>query len=271
MREAGRQAALKIRETRDKIVLDTAKSREYVEPLPKRYEKEIQHERRLPESSLGSAIDELGRHARTTGEEPFELRQEAAVKQRETLVRWAKANGLIVDPSLWEGKTIIGGSEHDIWEQDGEIWKVTREDRFGWTVLPGSNGRPTMSEATPLEYLERWDAANEVLGDLARLRGVAPTEHGVRVVVSQPFIKGGYPQTKDVQKEMSKRGYTLVPGLSIGSEAETSYINAMEGIAIFDASTDNFIMSRRIPIPIDVIVLRIGKLLGAQLERLIGK
>ena len=26
---------------------------------------------------------------------------------------------------------MIGGSEHDIWEIDGEVWKVTRPNRFG--------------------------------------------------------------------------------------------------------------------------------------------
>lgn len=92
---------------------------------------------RLSPSPLESAIDDIGRDARTTGEESFELRRAAAIAQREALARWAEANGLNVDPSLWEGSATIGGSEHDIWEQDGEMWKVTRPDRFGWTVLPG--------------------------------------------------------------------------------------------------------------------------------------
>jgi hypothetical protein len=73
---------------------------------------------------------------------------------------------------------VIGGSEHDIWEMDGEVWKVTRPDRFGWTVLPGEEGVPQIAEATPLEYLERWLNANRLLGDNAKLRGVSETDEG---------------------------------------------------------------------------------------------
>lgn len=107
--------------------------------------------RGIPEDPLESAISFVGGNARTTGEEPFELRRKAAIIQQAALVRWAKNSWLIVSPSLWEGKAVIGGSEHDIWEMDGEIWKVTRPDRFGWTVLPGEDGVPHLAEATPLE------------------------------------------------------------------------------------------------------------------------
>lgn len=122
----------------------------------------------LSQSPLESAIDYVGRDARTTGEESFELRREAAIAQRQALVQWAEENGLKLDPSLWEGKTVIGGSEHDIWEQGGDLWKVTRPDHFGWTVLPGVDGLPEIAEATPLEYLKRWQNANIVLGELRR-------------------------------------------------------------------------------------------------------
>jgi hypothetical protein len=175
-----------------------------------------------------------------------------------------------LDPSLWEGITIIGGSEHDIWERDGEIWKVTRPDRFGWTVLPGADGSPEIAEATPLEYLERWQNANTVLGDLARLRGISQTDEGVQVVVSQPFVKGGYPSSEAIRRELGNRGFIPVPGFSIGSEADSSYYNDETHIGLFDAASDNFILSQGMPIPVDVIAFRIGDELRRQLLCLIN-
>lgn len=174
-----------------------------------------------------------------------------------------------LDPSTWKGKAVIGGSEHDIWEQDSEMWKVTRPDRFGWTVLPGAGGSPEIAEATPLEYLVRWQSANRVLGDSARLRGISVTDEGVQVIVSQPYIEGHYPSMPEVRAEMTKRGFKAVP-LSIGSESETTFYDDASRTAAFDASSDNFIVADGTPVPVDVIVIRVSDGLRTQLLRLIG-
>ncbi|MES2983502.1 MAG: hypothetical protein V4727_14410 [Verrucomicrobiota bacterium] len=223
----------------------------------------------LPQSPFESAIDELRRNARTTGEESFELRQQAAIQQRAALLLWAEKSNLKSDPCLWQGRSTLGGSEHRIWGEDNEMWKVTHGDRLGWTVLPGDNGMPYVSEATPLEYLERWQNSNEVLGDFAKLRGVAESIEGIHVVVSHPFINGDYPSPQEVEHEMAKRGFLKIPNFSIGSEQETSYYNDDIGFGVFDASSDNFIMSENTPIPIDVIPIRVSNLLRSQLLRLI--
>lgn len=134
----------------------------------------------------------------------------------------------------------------------------------------GGDGFPEIAEATPLEYLERWQFANSVLGDLARLRGISQTDEGVQVVISQPFVKGGYPSPEDVRRDMEKRGYVNVRGFSIGSEADSTYYNGETRTGIFDAASDNFILSQGIPIPVDVIAFRIGDELRRQLLRLIN-
>jgi hypothetical protein len=214
---------------------------------------------------LESAIAFVSGNARTTGEEPFELRREAAIIQRASLVRWAEESGLSVSPSLWKGKAVLGGSEHDIWERDGEVWKVTRPDRFGWTVLPGEDGAPYLADATPLEYLERWQNANRLLGDNAAIRGVSITDEGVQVVISHPFIEGPYPEKSDIIDELRRRGFAMVPRFSIGSESDSSFYNDDQRIGIFDATCDNFILSQGIPIPVDVVILVVGDLLRLQL------
>lgn len=65
------------------------------------------HVSRLSESPLESAIAYVGANARTTGEEPFELRRKAAHIQRDAVVRWAQASGLMLDPSLWQGRAVL--------------------------------------------------------------------------------------------------------------------------------------------------------------------
>jgi hypothetical protein len=141
----------------------------------------------VPGDPLESAIAYVCGNARTTGEEPFGIRQQAACIQRDAIVRWAEESGLIVDPSLWRGKAVLGGSEHDI-------------------VL-----------------------------------------------------------------ELRKRGFLLVPDFFIGSEPDSSFYHEREGIAIFDATCDNFILSHGIPMAVDVVVVPVGDLLRQQLAKLMSQ
>ncbi len=171
--------------------------------------------------------------------------------------------------SLWEGKAAIGGSEHDIWEEPGEYWKVTRPDRFGWTVLPGDDGFPVLSEATPIEYLERWSNAVRYFGDQVRLRGVVKSDEGVQVVVSQAYIEGPYPRKEEIIRDMLSRGFSLVPRFSIGAECDSSFYHLAERVAVFDAAADNFILSQGVPIPVDVVTLIPADKLHRQLLALI--
>lgn len=172
---------------------------------------------------------------------------------------------MILNPADWENRATIGGSEHDIWEEPGEIWKATRPDHFGWTVLPGFGGLPEISEATPLEYLERWLHANRMLGDRVILRGVAVTDPGVQVVVSQPFIAGPYPEKSQIDRELHARDFLSIPDFSIGSETDSTFYHPESGWAIFDAASDNFILSNGTPIPVDVILLKLSASLKRQL------
>lgn len=172
---------------------------------------------------------------------------------------------MILDPSDWRELATIGGSEHDIWEGPGEIWKATRPDHFGWTVLPGYDGSPAISEATPLEYLERWLNANLMLGDDVILRGVVSKEEGVQVVISQPFVPGSYPEKMAIAGELEKRGFIPIPEFSIGSETDSTFYHVESGLAMFDAASDNFILCQETPVPVDVILMQPSGRLKRQL------
>lgn len=165
---------------------------------------------------------------------------------------------------------MIGGSEHDIWELDGCMWKATRPNHFGWTVLAGDGGLPVVMEATPLEYLVRWQISNRILGDAVRLRGIHSDEFGTRVIISQPFIAGSYPDSLQVRELMRALGFRLVPSFSVGAQPDSSFFNPDLGIALFDATTDNFILTKGIPIPIDIIPVTVDLKLRSQLRKLMS-
>jgi hypothetical protein len=193
----------------------------------------------------------------------------AAIAQRKALAERVESRGLTISPSLWRSREVIGGSEHDIWEEPGEVWKVTRPDKFGWTALPRSNGFRELSDATPLEYLERWSNPIRLLGDFVKLRGMVKTQQGVQVVISQRSINGPYPSQAQIARDIKSRGFPRVPEFSIGAERDSSFYHKRAKIAIFDAAVDNFILSQGVPVPVDVIPMQLGEMLQAQLMALI--
>jgi len=222
----------------------------------------------IPETSLESAIANLRRNDGTSGEEPFGIRRKIAIAERSALIRWCDDHLLSFKEPFWASQVAIGGSEHDIWAENHRMWKITRPDRFGWTVLPGDNGVPEITQATPLEYLLRWKHSNDLFGDRVRFEGIFVGDEGVQVIVSQEFIVGFNPTVHVIVLEMARRGFVLIPGFSIGSEPDSSFYNPVEDIAIFDAACDNFIECSGIPVPIDVIPVKVGSKLRAQLLKL---
>ena len=258
------------REEGEKIVLETSGVGRNVPLLPPDESIPNTDVAGIAQGSLESAISFVGRNARTTGEESFELRSKAAIDQRQALVEWAQSNNLTASPQLWEGKAVLGASEHDVWQEGGEYWKVTRPDHFGWTVLPGENGLPESADATPLEYLDRWLNANRYLGDDAKIRGVVQSELGVQVVISHPSIDGVYPEMEEIMRYMESCGYSVIPDFIMGADG-ISFYHEGGNIGIFDASPDNFILSDGLPVPVDVITLIPGAKLRGQIKKLLGR
>jgi hypothetical protein len=220
------------------------------------------------ENSLESAFGHIGGSDATDAGESGELRERVAIQQSYQLVEWAEKNGLILSPETWRDKAVTGASEHDVWFEGGEYWKVTRPGHFGWTVIPGDGGRPLSAAATPLEYLSRWINANTYLGDSATLRGIAVTDYGIQIMVSHPYIAGPYPEPDHIFNDMTGRGFVEVPGFVMGANAPSFYRES-DNVGVFDASEDNFISSGGIPIPIDVITLIPAPRLAEQIRRLI--
>lgn len=100
--------------------------------------------------------------------------------------------------------------------------KITRPPGFG--LVPFVNRIPVLAadpavpttwrkalefrSATPLEYLTRWRASNEVFGDDIRLRSVVQWADGqVSVVISQPQYHGRPAEPREIEEYFRRAGW----------------------------------------------------------------
>ncbi|WP_424313105.1 hypothetical protein [Haloferula sp.] len=221
-------------------------------------------------SALGSAIAQLEGVARATPDEPFEVRQEAAVRQRDALVRWADDRGLILDPKEFPERPVPGGAEHEVFPFEGEFWKITHTDSFGWVPSAGDDGLPEVVCATPLDYLTRWKLVNWVLGDRVLLRGITHIDEGLSLVISQPAIAGENAEPDQIRSRFEQAGFRSLRRFVMGAEADSSYYDPNRRLGIFDASGDNVLNSGGIIVPIDVVVVVASEALHRQFLDLIA-
>jgi len=126
---------------------------------------------------------------------------------------------------------------------------------------------PWLREATPLEYLARLQLFNLIFQDDIEIEGVIVEEGKQAFVVSQRYINGGNPATDaEVADFMARRGFVLLPGVTLGRGKSASYLHAGEAIAVFDTHGQNFLVSGPEITPIDALILRAGEDLLAYLS-----
>jgi predicted dehydrogenase len=104
-------------------------------------------------------------------------------------------------------------------------------------------------DATPAEYLERWQLHNEMFGDDACLEGWISEEHGVRLVISQSVLVGDVPSKEHAD--------TLLMRLGLKPTPDGYWLRADGTVVIADTKPANFIQSSSGDIrPIDLVVRR---------------
>ena len=91
----------------------------------------------------------------------------------------------------------------------------------------------------------------------------------MNIIIRQPYIHGKFPTQEQIQKMLARYGFIMIPGFSLGAQRHTSYYHPIKRIGIFDAAEDNFILSSRMPVPIDVVPIKAGNLLHEQLIKLL--
>jgi hypothetical protein len=98
-----------------------------------------------------------------------------------------------------QGAAHSHGHEHDVWltgeSSDRRVTKITR----GVSAIYGVSH-------SALDYFCRWSRANRVFDDDIKIEGILPDG---RLVISQPFVEGEVPDTKDMHRALSRTGWLL--------------------------------------------------------------
>jgi hypothetical protein len=151
------------------------------------------------------------------------------------------------------------GNEHPVWfrEVSGTFLKATWPDFFGLRVVYRPDEE---SQASPIDYLERWHLHNAFFADQVCFLGVVATPEGNRLLIEQPAI-AGIPATSEAQIRDFFIGNGWKP---FTSDGETAFFDPENSLAISDTHRGNLIlMSDGLLAPID---LRIQKLSGSLLD-----
>lgn len=146
------------------------------------------------------------------------------------------------------------GTEHLV-ELSGDkhrVFKITIPPNFGLTpkvlrhpvvnlrddpALPKTRPSIEFLPATPLEYLERWMAANEVFGDDVKLTAVIEWADGqVSFAISQPQYHGEPATEREIEAEFEASGWTRF----IDSAGHVLFFNYAFQVLAIDALLRNW-------------------------------
>ncbi|MCW1921971.1 hypothetical protein OKA05_05370 [Luteolibacter arcticus] len=178
----------------------------------------------------------------------------------------------------WERLDVFRGSEHLV-ELDSiskRAVKLTIPPGFGLmpllTYLPvvdlrsekqSSRTAVEFFPATPIEYLERWQAANEVFGDDVRLASVIEwPDGGISFCLTQPQYHGAPAEPRDIDAFFLNNGWTRLKDPS----GHVVYFNYALGIMAIDAERRNCYLTNGELQPFDVILCRPDE----DMERFLG-
>lgn len=172
------------------------------------------------------------------------------------------------------------GSEHvvDFASHHDRVVKITKPPAFGFT--PYLNSRPVVNlrgapeipsarksleiyAATPLEYLERWIAANEILGDRVELASVIAWSDGqVSFTITQPQYHGEAASPRQIEEYSTDSGWELLHRIT----DHTVYYNFAYDVLAIDAMPRNCYIHDDALLPFDVILCHPGDVLGKFLQ-----
>lgn len=189
-----------------------------------------------------------------------------AVAQEQRLREWAEANGHVVPQEDWEHLKVVSAmtAEHEVRYRpsDNRAVKKTWPGMFGF-VPKLIDGAWKPAPATPLEYLRRQKLQNVIFNDDVRVEGLMTSDQpsmligqpsgGLSIVISQPWMKGlddkaPHPSEKQIAAYLQSRGFSLLFSSFLG------WRNATTGVVVLDAKPDNFILTERGILPIDLLL-----------------
>lgn len=173
---------------------------------------------------------------------------------------------------------VFSGIEHLVEPEvcSGLFAKITRPPGFGLVPfvkrLPGISADPAKAaksrdvlefrHATPLEYLIRWSAANQVFGDAVELSSVVLWQSGeVSIVVTQPQYHGEPADFRDIERYFIDAGWERLrePG------GHLVFYNFAFGVIAVDAAPRNCYINDGGLQPFDVILCEPDEVLSRHL------
>jgi len=166
----------------------------------------------------------------------------------------------------WASLDMIRGSEHlvELDSASGRALKITIPPAFGLVprlktlpVVDLRSERPRSRQAieffpgTPLEYLERWHAANQVFGDDVRLASVVEwPDGGISFCLTQPQYHGQPAAPRDIEAFFVNNGWTRLKDPS----GHVIFFNHAFRVMAIDAERRNCYLTDGQLQPFDVIL-----------------
>jgi hypothetical protein len=205
-------------------------------------------------------VDRSGR-IKAEAEQASALADELGILKRPPF-GWAELRQ--AEPDLWIG------TEHvvDFFPSEKSYHKVTIPPGFGLVPAlltipvadlrneqPLGNFRHAIEfiHATPLEYLERWEASNEVFGDDVRLASVIQWPDGtISFGITQPQYHGVPAEPRDIDRFFKEAGWTRLKDPS----GHAIFFNYAFGVMAIDAERRNCYLTDGQLQPFDVILCR---------------
>lgn len=174
-------------------------------------------------------------------------------RQTESLRQWARSLGLQLNPDTFLPRLERGGQEHDFFQANERVFKVTRNGVF--SLSPGIElalvssdqeaRRFHLWEASPVEYLERLRLRNLLVPELNRLEGIIDQGDDLSIVISQPRFDITAVTQDEITAWFALNGFQNI--------APSAYYRAEDNLGVFDAHTKNLVRFEDTLIPFDVI------------------
>ena len=185
---------------------------------------------------------------------------------------FAAENGFLVEADVsfgeWRGQEagLVIGAEHmvEFFEEEALVGKITVPPAFGlvpvvrrWPIVnlhsdTTGNFREAIEfdQATPLEYLDRWSANNQIFSDDVKLRSVIRWRDGaVSFSITQPQYPKQAASHWEIERYFEQSGWTR-----IANEGHTIFFNYAHQTLAIDALPRNCYMSEHGLQPFDVIL-----------------
>lgn len=186
-------------------------------------------------------------------------------------MEWAAEVGLASEAEMYLSRIEDTHGEHHVYvdierERYFKITHGVEPGTAGFALTVGTDFRigkrtqryiavPWLREATPFEYLARLQLFNLTFQDDIEVEAVITDPGKEAFIISQRFIEGNAATALEVAEFMARRGFALLPGVTLGRGNSTSYLRTSDAVAVFDTHGQNFLVSGSEIVPIDAVIL----------------